>query len=154
MPKKPKTAPHISASLDPQHIAALNAMSPGAGNQLVQILASIQNTVNKQAGHSGTIILAEQKGADAKGKPDLTIDLKGGRAGDAADAIDDTDYVTLRQARRLLPDAEDSPDVETAIKKADSCRPISLTNMKAQIIGLNIVHAVEAQREFVYVAGE
>lgn len=154
MPKKPKTAPHISASLDPQHIAALNAMSPGAGNQLLQVLASIQNTVNKQSGHSGTIILAEQKGADAKGKPDLTLDLKGGRAGDAADAIDDGDYVPLRQVRRLLPGAEDSPDLETAIKNADPCRPISLTNMKTRITGMNQIHAVEAQREFIYVAGE
>lgn len=153
MPKKQKTAPHISRSLDPAHIAELNNLSPGLGNEIVSILATIQNTINKQAGHSGPVTLAEQKGKDAKGKPDLALDLLGGRAGNAADGIDDTDYMTVRQGRRLLPDG-DAPNVDEAIRQNDPCRPVGLTNMKTQTVGMNTVHAIEAQREFIYVAGE
>lgn len=106
MPKNPQNLSRVEESIDGGEIAALNLIEPGLGNKLHRILSALGNAHAAQAGHKGTVAIKAQTAKDERGRVVPGMTFSGNRAADAADAIDDSDLVTLRQARRLLRDRE------------------------------------------------
>lgn len=152
----PQNLRRTEDSLSGEEIAALNGIQSGLGNKLHRLFSSLGQAVSAQAGHKGTVGIKKQEARDVKGVTAPALLLDEDRVGGVADPVNDLDAVNLRTLRRYI---EQIPDVgEGALTPAQVdkqvCRPTALSNMKTAITGMTTIYATEAQREFVYVAGE
>lgn len=151
----------VEESLSGKEIEALNGLEPGLGAKVHRLLTTLGNVQGAQAGHQGTVVIAEQKPTDATGTQPDSMQLQGGKIGDASPAERDDQYVTLGQMRSyltcenlagILADCiEDEIDLTGQGKPA--CSPTGLGHPKSIDTGLTTHFAVEVQNEFVYVLG-
>lgn len=152
MLKKPSNLKRTDETLSGTEIAALNNLEPGLGLKLHRLFSSLGSSVAAQAGHKGPVAIQPMTEKDSTGQVIPAMNLLGGRVGNADDAINDDEYVTLRQARRLLqvPDAE-TPSAD--FTRQQVCQEVSLVNQLKSISGLTAIYTVAALNEFIYVAG-
>jgi hypothetical protein len=92
----------VVSGLEPTDIAWLNEQNSGMGQRLNHVLSSLGNVLGAAAGHRGTVQLVKQKGKNAKGLVDATLDASEGRIASVQDPVLDLDAVNLRTARRLF----------------------------------------------------
>lgn len=157
---KAQNLTRLEETLSGKQIEALNNLEPGLGSKIHKLFSNLGNIQAAQSGYSGPVVIAEQKPKTPQGdKPD-SMQLQGGRIGQAAPAIRGDQYVTLDQVRAMfnceylagiLEDCIDD-HLDTEPPKP-SCAPINLSNLKSLETELVEIYAVHVQNEFVVVTG-
>lgn len=151
---KAQNLTRLEESLSGSEITALDDLIPGLGRKLHKLISNLGNIQAAQAGHSGTVVLAEQKARDAKGEKPDAMKLQGGRVGDASPALRDDQYVTLGQVRGLLAEQDPEALLDQIPTQKPACRPIGFLGAHQINTGLTNQYGTEVLNEIVYVIGD
>lgn len=158
MAKKAQNLTRVEASLSGKEIEVLNGLEPGLGSKIHRLFSTLGNIQSAQAGHQGTVVLAEQKPKTPQGETPNAMELQGGRVGDASPAIKDDQYVTLGQVRAMLQDCDEIADcLEDRLddrQVQSACVGLHFTHEKTMETGFDTQFAVEVLNENVYVLGK
>ncbi len=167
MPKKnPPNLTRIEESLSGEEIAALNEVKPGLGSKLHRLLSAHGQSLSAQAGHKGPIGVVKQTKIDG-GNVAPGIILDGNRISGGAPAVEDNDFVTLKQVRAMLEcdslartlegcagDAElGTLDLDPDAGGGSGCQEMAIGHSKSFDTGMTACHTVVALNEHVYVTG-